>query len=246
MNRVPRALKQALESCLDVRILLLLFVPFFLAVVFAVILFLTAGTLWVASLSGWFQHTQFAEHLNQQWQLAGMVNSVSYIITLLLVVLITLPLAYVLSVMVVSVFLMPILLHILDQKGFSVLQKKRGGTVLGNLWNTLKASAVYMILLVGTLPFWLFPGFAIVLPVVLGAFLNKKVFVYDVLEGYASKEEMAEIEATHRKSLYALGVVLGLLNYLPLTFVVMPVFAGLAYSYFCLNALKELRDNRPT
>jgi hypothetical protein len=246
MEKIVRALKQAAESCLDLRILALLFVPFFLALIIAVILFFALGSMWLTMFSSGLQHSALGEYLSQKWQLAGTVSSVSYFVTLLLMALLVLPVSYLLSIIIVSIALMPMILKILDEKGFSVLQKKHGGTLIGNVWNTVKASVIYLILLVVTLPMWIFPGFALCLPILFGSYLNKKVFVYDVLEDYASLEEMQMIEKQHRASLYGLGIILGTLNYLPLTFVVMPVFAGLAYSYFCLNALKELRDNRPT
>lgn len=246
MARILKALKQGLESCLDMRILLLLFVPFFLAVVIAAILFFSFGVLWVNSLSIGLEQTAWVQFMVEKWQIGQTVSSISYLVTLLLVILLILPLAYLLAVVLVSLALMPVILRILEKNQYPNLEKKYGGTLAGNIWNTLKTSLLYLFLLVVSLPLWLFPGFAIVVPVALGAYLNKKLFVYDVLEEYASKEERGQIETQHQNTLYGLGAILGFLNYLPLTFVVMPVYAGLVYSHFCLNALNELRENKST
>jgi len=247
MDKIFRAIKQSVEACTDLRILALLFVPFLLAAVIAVALFFTLGTLGIAMMSGGLEHSWLAQYLTEKWQIlsTSAFSSASYVITVVLVILILLPLSYLLAVIVVSIFLMPIILKILDEKTFKNLQKKHGGTIRGNIWNTLKTGSVYFILLLGSLPLWFFPGFAVCVPVLLSAFLNKKIFVYDVLQDYASKEELKLVESRNRRSLYGLGILIGLMNYIPLAFVVMPVFAGLAYSHFCLNALEELRTISP-
>ncbi|MBK9322256.1 MAG: EI24 domain-containing protein [Bdellovibrionaceae bacterium] len=244
MTNILKALKQALKSCLDKRILFLLFVPFFIAMTIATLLFFSFGTMWVLALSNWIEQLAVFKYISETWQMADAVHTFSYIVTIILVFLILLPIGYLGAVLLVSIFLMPVLLKILEQKEFFLLEKKRGGSLTENILNTFKTSGIYFAGVLLTLPLWLLPGLAIIIPVILGSYLNKKIFFYDVLESYASKEEMAILEQTQRKSLYLLGIILGFLNYLPMTFVVMPVFAGLAYSYFCLNALRELRENK--
>ncbi len=244
MTKVFRALKQALESCLDVRILFLLFVPFFVAMMIAVVLFFSVGTVWVTSLSGSVEQMALFKYVSETWQLSEAVHAFSYVVAIVLIFLLVLPVGYLGAILLVSIFLMPILLKIIEQKEFYSLEKKHGGSLSGNALNTIKAGTSYFLLLFLTLPLWILPGMAILIPMALGAYLNKKVFFYDVLESFASKEEMVFLEKSQKRSLYLLGLILGFLNYLPMTFVIMPVFAGLAYSYFCLNALKELRENK--
>lgn len=245
MNRVFKALKQALESCLDPRILFLLFVPFLLSLLIGLLLFFTLGTLWVASVAGGVEQSWIMELFSQKWQILteGMVSSIAYMLSLMLALLVILPLSYLLAVLLVSMVLLPFILRILEQVDFPGLEKRRGGTTPISLWITFKTSVVYLLALVVTLPLWLIPGMAIVVPVLLSAYLNKNIFVYDVLQDFASPEERQRLERENWGELYTLGIILGFLNYFPLAFVVLPTFASLAYSYFCLNALKELRSN---
>ncbi|MBC7370856.1 MAG: EI24 domain-containing protein [Bdellovibrionaceae bacterium] len=246
MTNIGRALKDAFVSCLDIRILFLLLVPLLLTLLVGVVLFATLGTVWVASLSESMQHSTLATQVFGAWSSSDVFGIATSVIAVALVVLLFLPIAYLVTVVIVSIVLMPILLRIVGLKYYPTLQKKYGGSALGNIWNTLKAGGVYSVLLIVTMPLWLIPGGAILVPILLGAYLNKRVFVYDVLEEYASLEERHLIESQQQRSLYGLGAILGSFNYVPLTFVVMPVFAGLAYAHFCLNALKELRDNGST
>lgn len=231
---------------MDARILLLLFTPFFLALILGIALFFTLGTWWVEVASSGIENSVVADYLSREWQLieASTLSSISHILLLVLTALVLLPVAYLLSVILTSLVLLPFILRILEKKNFSMLEKKHGGRFTVSVWNTLKVSGIYFLMLVITLPLWLVPGLAIVVPVLLTAYLNKNIFVYDVLEDFASAEERHQIAVKNRRLLYILGIILGLVNYLPLAFVVAPTFASLAYSYFCLNELKDLRSNR--
>lgn len=203
--------------------------------------------MWISSMSSGVENSWVMQFVSEKWQILseGTIASFSYLVALLVAMLVILPVSYLISILVVSIGLLPFILRILDKKDFSGLEKRRGGNNFVSVLNSLKVGLIYFIGLVVTLPLWLLPGFAIAMPVILSAYLNKNIFVYDVLQDYATKEERELIEKENRGYLYVLGVILGFLNYLPLAFVVIPTFAGLAYSYFCLNALKDLRENRP-
>jgi hypothetical protein len=249
MNKVLCALKQALHACANGRILLLLFTPFVLTLIIGFILFFTFGTWWIANASGGVEHSWLMQYLSQKWQFINggssdsPVASISYFVVFLIAVLVIIPLSYLLSVLLVSLVLLPYILKILEENNFPGIEKKRGGTISYSLWNTLKVSVIYLGALAFTLPLWFFPGIAVALPILLSSYLNKNIFVYDVLQDYASVEERQRIEKENWGLLYTLGIILGVINYIPLAFVVAPTFAGLAYSYFCLNALKDLREN---
>lgn len=247
MNKVYKALKQSFEACLNVKILFLVFVPFMLAMMIAVIMFFTVGAWWLTAASGLVEHSWVSEYLSQKWQIIseGTLASVSYIVGLLIAMLVILPFSYLLAVLLVSLVLLPFILRIIEAKDFPGIEKLRGGSNFISVMGSLKVGFIYFALLILSLPLWLLPGFAIAIPVILSAYLNKNIFVYDVLQDYASAEERVRIEKENRGYLYVLGIILGFMNYLPLAFVVVPTFASLAYSYFCLNALKDLRENRP-
>ncbi|HEY8270995.1 MAG TPA: EI24 domain-containing protein, partial [Pseudobdellovibrionaceae bacterium] len=214
--------------------------------IIGLVLFFTLGTWSIAQVSGGLEQSWFMQYILQKWSLMNheTAASISYFIFFLFAILLIIPLSYLLSVLLVSQLLLPSILKIIEKKDFPELEKKKGGSLSYGFWNTLKASGVYLISLVVTLPLWLFPGFAVVWPVLLSSYLNKTVFVYDVLEDFASEEERKYLEKEHGRSLYVLGIILGFINYIPLTFIVVPTFSGLAYSYFCLNALKDLRKNK--
>lgn len=246
MNKVFGALKQALQACAHSRILLLLFMPFILTLLLVMILFFALGLDWIAQVSAELEHSWLMQYMIREWSLISesTAASISYFLVFFFTILLIIPLSYLFSVLLVSLLLMPLILKVIEEQDFPGIEKKKGGSLAYGFWNTLKVSAIYLIALVVTLPLWLFPGFAVVLPILLSSYLNKKIFVYDVLQDYASDEERKVIEKENGKWLYILGVILGFINYIPLTFILVPTFSGLAYSYFCLNALEDLRKNR--
>lgn len=246
MNKVFLALKQSLKACLDPRILLLLFTPFFLAAILGLILFFTLGTWWISAASAGVENSWLMQYLADKWTFFGDggAATVSYVLVLVVAVLVIIPVSYLAAILLVSLVLLPFVLKVIEKKDFKDLEKKQGGSFWYSVWNSLKVSVIYILGLILTLPLWFFPGFAVMLPILLSAYLNKNIFVYDVLEEFATREERMRIEKENVRLLYILGGLLGMINYIPLAFIVAPTFASLAYSYFCLNALQDLRENK--
>ncbi|MDR3054046.1 MAG: hypothetical protein LBU53_01385 [Zoogloeaceae bacterium] len=80
------------------------------------------------------------------------------------------------------------------------------------------------------------------MPVLLLAWLNRESFVFACLLSYATETEKREICRRHALPLFMLGLILALLAYLPILNLLIPGFAALAYAHYCLEALRQLRD----
>jgi len=80
-----------------------------------------------------------------------------------------------------------------------------------------------------------------VLPVVLSAYLNQRLFRYDALSDHASAAEYRAILKLSRGRMYMLGALRALLYYVPLLNLLAPVLSGLAFTHFCLGELARLR-----
>lgn len=156
-------------------------------------------------------------------------------------ILVFFPVLFVVVLIVTSIFVTPIVQREVSLKYFAKLEKKQGGSNLGSAWNSIKALLVFVCLFVVTLPLWFIPGLQLVVPALLVISLNKKVFLYDVLQDFASEEERKSISKKYSLGLWGLGALLVVFSYLPLAFVILPVFSAFAYSFFALNALEELR-----
>ncbi|WP_235046316.1 EI24 domain-containing protein [Bdellovibrio bacteriovorus] len=237
MKNIFRALKQAFESLLRLRMFLLILGPPVATVLVLLVLFIVYWSAWTVGIAG-----VIGNLWGFQWvqQTTGLTD-LGLWLAMIFLVMVFIPLAYVISVLIVSVFVMPIVLKWVGDQDFRTLEKRRGGTIAGSVWNTVKATILFVVAFMMTLPLWLIPGCQLVVPLVLTAWLNKKVFLYDVLQDYASKEERKSIESEESGSLYLMGLLLGLLSYIPLAFFFVPIISALSYTYYGLNALEERR-----
>ncbi|UXR63805.1 EI24 domain-containing protein [Bdellovibrio bacteriovorus] len=237
MNNIFRALRQSFEALLKIRMFLLILGPPVLTVLGLMILFVIFWSTWTTGLAQLISHVW-----GYQWiQSATGFTELAFWMAVLFLILIFIPLAYVLSVLIVSIFVMPVVLKWVGDGEYKNLEKRRGGSVVGSLWNTLKATVGFVIGFVVTLPLWFVPGCQVLVPLLLTAWLNKKVFLYDVLQDYADKDERQRIEKEESAGLYGMGLLLGLLSYIPLAFFFVPIISALSYTYYGLNALQARR-----
>lgn len=237
MTAIFKSFRQAFHSILRLRLFLLALLPPFVAFLGLLFLFVVFWQPWLTGLTAMLESVSFLHWLQEITQWPGFLAWAAIIFLILAFI----PLAYLAAVLFTSLLVMPVVLKVVPEADFKGLQKKRGGSVLGSLWNALVASVIYIIAFMVTLPLWLLPGMQIAIPLALTAWLNKRVFLYDVLQDFASLDERKLIEKQERGSLYGMGFLLGLLSYIPLAFFLVPVLSALCYAYYGLNALEEHR-----
>lgn len=237
MDKIFKALRLAFGALLNTKMLGLLLIPPVVAIGGLFVLFFVFWQGWTTDLGRFFGGLWIF-----QW--AQSFPDLGYWLAVVFLLLLFVPLSYLLSVVLTSIFVMPLVLISLGRTTYADLEKKRGGTVAGSIWNTLKATIIFLVCFIVTLPLWLIPGGQILVPILLASWLNKRVFLYDVLQDYASREERLYLEKTRSHQLYGLGMILGLLAYVPLAFFLVPVVSALSYSYFGLEELRDLRHQR--
>jgi len=237
MNSIFSALFEALKTLLHPKMLALILWPMLLSVVMWVGVAVYFWADWVAHTTVLLQATPV-----EQWIATGMLAIVShYLITFILVMLL-LPVIYVTALVITAVFVMPVMVNHVAQKYYPELERKQGGSTAGSVWNSVFAIFIYCAGWILVLPLWLFSPFAIVLPIVLSAYLNQRLFRYDALAEHASEEEYEQIIGRSSGKLYLLGAATGLLQFIPVLNFFSPIFVGLAFIHFCQADLKQLRQ----
>jgi hypothetical protein len=108
---------------------------------------------------------------------------------------------------------MPLLIGRIQKNHFPNLEKKKGGSVVGSIFNSLKATSLYLCFFILTIPLLIIPGMQILLPLILNSYLTKKVFSYDILQDFASTEERQRLLSEKKTDLQVLGVVTSFLFY---------------------------------
>ncbi len=152
------------------------------------------------------------------------------------------PLVLITAVLIIGVAAMPAMVAHVGDREYPELVRSKGGTVAGSLWNSLVALFVLVLFSLVTLPLWLVPLFWPVLPLVMLGYLNQRVYRYDALSEYGSAVETGALVRRRRWELFALGVALALIGHVPVIGLFMPVYGGLAFIHYCLERLRELRN----
>ena len=132
-----------------------------------------------------------------------------------------------------------------------------------SLWWSLRATVLAMLALVLSLPLWLVPPLAVVLPPLIWGWLTYRVLVFDTLADWATPQEREQLLRTHRPTLLTMGVIAGYLGAAPAALWALGVlalalapfilllsvwiytlvfaFAALWFAHFLLPALSALR-----
>ncbi|MEY4730159.1 MAG: hypothetical protein RL020_1317 [Pseudomonadota bacterium] len=237
MKMLIEALRRALRDLVQPRIIGLIIWPVLLA------------TLLWGGLALLFRAPLYASA--QQW-LASYGMSGTYFgisiawlgdsLALLLFFAILIPLINITALLITSAFAMPLLLRYVSEKDYAELETKGGGNIWGSVWNTLIGVTIFCVLWIVTLPLWLIPPLAVVLPILLSAYLNQKLFGYDALADHASEPEYKTLVRQTRSNLWLLAILVAFIQFIPLANFIAPVFMGLAFIHYTLARLKTLRS----
>jgi uncharacterized protein involved in cysteine biosynthesis len=150
------------------------------------------------------------------------------------------PLVFVTALLITALFAMPALIRIVEDRDYPEIERKNGGNIVGNLLNALLAIVVFVFIWGVTLPLWLI-GVGVLIPFISAAYLNQRLFRYDALAEHASGEEMQALFSSHRLSWWGLGLLTGLLQFVPFLNLLAPVVTALAFIHFGLARLTALR-----
>lgn len=181
----------------------------------------------------------------------------------LLVIFSVTPLVVVACLLAVSFFMTPALTRMVMGRRFPDLQRKQGGSLLASLTWTFVSVLLALGAFLLTLPMWLVPPLAMLLPALIWGWLTYRVMAFDVLAEFASADERHTLMARHRMSWLMMGVITGLMGAAPslvwasgalfaAAFVILvPVaiwiytlifaFSSLWFAHYALAALQALR-----
>ena len=104
------------------------------------------------------------------------------------------------AVLLAGLYVTPPVVKYLIKKEFVRIQAKSEASLLLGFWVTFKAVFVFLMAWFITLPLWLIPSMAFVLPVVLTAWLLMTVMRFDALSEHATKIEMKQLQKRHSGS----------------------------------------------
>jgi uncharacterized protein involved in cysteine biosynthesis len=150
--------------------------------------------------------------------------------------------AYVTSMLLAAIFILPLLLNHVAANDYPELARMGKDSVTASTWNSISAVLLFIVGWVVTLPLWLIPGLGLILPLFWMAWLNRRTFAYDALAVHATDEEWRELRRRHSPTLLMLGIALALVAHIPLIGLLAPTLAALAYVHYGLEALRKIRQ----
>ena len=150
--------------------------------------------------------------------------------------------SYLVALLLTAIVVLPLLLNHLAAVDYPDLARQGSDSLIASTWNSVAAALLFVVGWLLTLPLWLIPGVALVLPIFWMAWLNRRTFAFDALAAHATPGEWRELRRTQAMPLLALGLAMALLAHLPFVGLLAPSLAALAYIHFCLEALRRLRQ----
>jgi len=174
-----------------------------------------------------------------------------------------LPLMILTALLCIGLIAMPIIVKHVGKRHFPALEARKGGSFWGSLWMSGSSFVTFMFLWLLTLPLSLIPPLTFIILTLLWGWLTYRVMAYDALADYADAQERQAILRIHRWPLLIIGAVSGAMGaaptllwlggalsviFFPLLaagsiwlYVLVFVFTGLWFQYYCLAALQKYR-----
>lgn len=237
---VGLAFRRALVSQVHPKMLAALFLPFVIALLGAIVLlwaFWTPLTGWLdTQMSQWDLVNQF-----DQWLLALGLFSIKFYMIPLLAAGMLLPVAGILGLVIAAIFVMPIVLRHLERREYKNVQRQGQHALAVGAWNAVLVGTVFVFGWLLTMPLWLFPPLALVLPVFWWAFAFSRMMRVDALVEHANGPERRLLWRRHNLQYWIIGLCLSIINLFPPMWLVLPVFSALVYGHYSLEALRQHR-----
>ena len=254
---------RAVMYCLYPRVIGLSILPLVLIVALSWLLGYLYWDIAIALVRSWLDASSWLA-LVWRWLEGVGLPDLKTVVAPLLVIFSVTPLVVVACLLAVSFLMTPSLTRLVADRRFAGLQRKHGGSLMLGLWWTFSSLLLALGALLLTLPMWLVPPLAMLLPALIWGWLTYRVMAFDVLAEFASADERHTLMARHRMSLLGMGVVTGLMGAAPslvwasgalfaAAFVILvPVaiwiytlvfaFSSLWFAHFALAALQAMRD----
>ncbi|MDQ6638222.1 MAG: EI24 domain-containing protein [Pseudomonadota bacterium] len=185
------------------------------------------------------------------------------VIAPLVIVAVAVPAFVVASLLVAATLMTPAIVRLVAARRFPRLEARHGGSFWSGVAISLGCSAVALVALVLSTPFWFVPPLVLVLPPLIWGWLTYRVFGYDVLSTHASRDERARLLDDERWPLLGMGIACGAMGAAPsllwavgaLALVFAPflilvsiwlytlvfAFSSLWFAHYLLAALQRLR-----
>lgn len=236
MTHILDAIVRAFRDLFQFKILWIVVWPMLVAV----LLWIVLGVVFWDTFSGWIASgltvigvQEWLEGLEPRW-IANAIQTIAHLVLFI-------PLVFTTALLITAFFAMPALIRLVADRDYPQLKRESGGGNIANLLNAALAIGVFIAIWVLSLPLWLI-GIGVIVPFVAATYLNQRLFRFDAVAEHASSEEMKSMFSTYQSSWWGLGLLTGLLQFVPILNLFAPVLTALAFIHFGLARLTSLRQ----
>lgn len=205
---------RAAAYCLHPRVVLLSLLPLLLGGLFALLLgwlyWESAVAAVRAQLEGWALVDSALD-----WLSAVGLEALRALLAPLIVVLLAVPVLVVVSLLIVATVMMPKLVDLVAARRFPALERRHGEPLWRSVLASLAATVIALGALLLTVPLWLIPPLALLIPPLIWGWLSYRVMSFDALAEHASRDERSRLMREHRLPLLGIGVLTGYLGAAP-------------------------------
>jgi hypothetical protein len=253
---------RAVAYCLHPKVIMLSLLPLLVAGIVT----LGAGYLYwesaVASVRSVLEHWSLVNSM-LEWVSSMLGANFRTGIASLIVIALTIPVVVAFTLVLVGLWITPAIVTMVSRGRFATLERRHGGSWWLGLFASLGYTVAALLAVMVTLPFWLVPGLALVLPPLIWGWLTAEVMGFDALAEHASQAEREAIRRAHRFQLLVMGIICGFLCGVPsmiwtlsmqliifAPFIMVGVvwlytmiftFSALWFSHYLLSVLSALR-----
>lgn len=254
---------RALAYCLHPRVIYLSVLPLLLAAISLGLLSWWGWSDGVAAVRAGLDNWGISHDLLQWLDRAGLGALRAALVPLLLVIM-TVPVVIIVCLLLVAGLMTPALVKLVKARRFPALQGLQATPWWASLLWSLGASVLAMLMLLASLPLWLLPVMAVLLPPLIWGWLTYRVLAFDTLADLATAGERQQVLKQHRTTLLVMGVVCGYMGAAPAalwalgawTVVLAPLlivasvwaytlvfaFSSLWFAHYLLPVLQALRQ----
>jgi CysZ protein len=237
MNGVARALLLAFGNLFHPRMLWLMLWPVLVALAIWLIVLWIFGAQLVVALVDMMRRLISAATFTIQWDLSLALTFAAKVLIFIGFV----PLVQLTALLILGVAGMPAMVRHVASRSYPKLERRRGGTFAGSVWNSVVALAGMLGLFVLSIPFWFFPPLWPLIPVAVIGWVNQRILRYDAIAEHGDANEMSTVFRRRRGAMYLLGAMLALIAYVPVVGFFATMLFALAFIHLCLAELAHLR-----
>ena len=155
------------------------------------------------------------------------------------------PVAIATGMVAIAVFAMPAVMRFLSARHYTGVIRCGSLSIWANLLNAIASVAVFAVGYLASLPLWLIPPLALIVPWLWWGWLTARIMRFDSLVEHASSGERDKLITIYRREYFVLGLAVSALNYVPPLFLITPVLSALVFGHFSLARLAEYRLVHP-